>query len=60
MSPKNFGMLVEYCQKTIAPAHLKGFLQTPWQPTLEQYRQVHVEAIDQVAAAIAAYAKQAQ
>jgi hypothetical protein len=60
VSPKSFGMLVEYCQKTIAPSHLKGFLQTPWHPTLEKYRQQHIEAIDQVAAAIAAYGKQAR
>jgi hypothetical protein len=41
----------------IAPSRLKGFLQTPWHPTLEKFRQQHHEAIDQVAAAMAAYAK---
>jgi hypothetical protein len=60
VSPDNFGMLVDYCVKKISPSHLKGFLQTPWHPTLEKYRQAHTEAIDQVAAAIAAYAKQAR
>ena len=34
-SPRNFGLLVEYCRKKIAPSRLKGFLQTPWLPTLE-------------------------
>jgi hypothetical protein len=55
ISPKNFGMLVEYCRKKIDPSRLKGFLQTPWVPTLPAFRQRHIEAIDQVAAAIAAY-----
>jgi len=57
-SPKNFGLLVEYCQKAIAPSRLKGFLQTPWLPTLEEFRQKHFEAIDQVAVAMAACAKE--
>ena len=60
LSPKSFGAMVEYCQKKIAPPRLKGFLQTPWLPTLETFRQKHIEAIDQVAAAMAAYAKQVQ
>ena len=37
--------------------HLKGFLQTASTPT---FRHRHVEAIDQVAATIAAYAKSAK
>lgn len=57
-NPKNFGLLAEYCHKKITPSRLKGFLQTPWKSTLEQFRQHHIEAIDQVAAAMAAYAKQ--
>ena len=59
-SPKNFGLMVEYCQKKIAPSRLKGFLQAPWFPTLEEFRQKHMEAIDQVAAAREAYVKQAK
>ena len=57
-SPKNFGLTVEHCCKKVSSAHLKGFLQTPWAPTLAKFRQKHLEAIDQVAAAIAAHAKQ--
>ena len=53
-SPRNFGMLAAYCRKKIASPRLKGFLQTPWLPTLENFRQKHLEAIDQVAAAMAA------
>jgi hypothetical protein len=52
-SPKNFGLMVEHCRKTIAPARLKGFLQTTWRSTREKFRQNHLDAIDQVAAAMA-------
>jgi hypothetical protein len=58
--PQSFGLLVEYCQKTISPAHLKGFLQTTWMPMLEAFRQRHIEAIDQVAAAMADYTKRSK
>ena len=54
-NPNNFGLLVGYCRKKIAPSRLKGFLQTPWLPTLEKFRQRHIEAIDQVVTAMAAY-----
>lgn len=52
---KNFGMTVEYCSKHLHPAHLIGFLQTPWRPTLEEFRQHHMQAIEQVGAAIASF-----
>ncbi len=50
---ENFGLTVDYCTKHIQPGHLFGFLQTPWRPTLEEFRQHHMEAIDQVGAEIA-------
>ncbi len=50
---ENFSLTVEYCKKHIKPEHLKGFLQTPWRPTIEEYRQRHMEAIDEVGAVIA-------
>jgi hypothetical protein len=53
-SPRNFGETVKYCRQKISPQRLKGFLQTPWRPTLERFRQRHVEAIEQVAAAMKA------
>ncbi len=49
----NFEMTVDYCKKQIQKQHLFGFLQTPWRPTTEEYRQHHMEAIEQVGAAIA-------
>ncbi len=48
----NFGMTVDYCTKEIQKQHLFGFLQTPWRPTIEKYRKHHMEAIEQVGAAI--------
>ncbi len=56
--PKNFGLTVQWCRQKIAPSRLKGFLQTPWLPTLEKFRQKHLDAIDQVAVARAAYPQQ--
>lgn len=56
-SPKSFGLLTAHCEKRISRSRLKGFLQTPWHPTLNQFRQKHLEAIDQVAAAMAHYGK---
>ena len=50
---ESFSLTVDYCTKHIQPGHLFGFLQTPWRPTLEEFRQHHMEAIDQVGAVIA-------
>jgi len=52
--PENFRLTVDYCVRRIRPRRLLGFLQTPWRPTLEAFRQHHLEAIDQVARVIAA------
>jgi hypothetical protein len=50
---ENTGLTVEYARKWITPAHLKGFLQTPWRPTLPQFRDHHLQAIDLLADAAA-------
>ena len=50
---ENFAELVKFCKKHISPRHLKGFLQTPWVPTLEVFREHHMEAINAVGHAIA-------
>ena len=47
-SDENFGLTVDYCTKHIQNKHLVGFLQTPWRPTIEEYRQHHLDAIGQV------------
>jgi len=48
----NFGALVGECQRSLSPAHLLGFLQTPWKATQEKHRQRHLEAIEQVGQAM--------
>ena len=50
--PESFDGIVRNCRKIIAPSRLLGFLNTTWYPTLEQYRQIHLDAVDQVAAAM--------
>lgn len=52
---ENFGMTVDYCTEKIHPKRLLGFLQTTWHPTIEEYRQVHMEAIEQVGVVAATY-----
>ncbi len=54
---ENFSLTVDYCRKQIDAKHLYGFLQTPWRPTIEEYRQHHMEAIEQVGASVAALKK---
>ncbi len=51
---KNFSLTVDYCTKHIDKNHLFGFLQTPWRPTIEEYRKRQMAAIEQVGAVIAA------
>lgn len=37
---------VKHCMDVISEEHLKGFLQTSWQPTLEKRRYAHFAAMD--------------
>jgi len=48
----NFQATVDFCRKRLAPKRLKGFLQTPWRPTVECFRKYHHQAIMQVERAI--------
>jgi len=54
---KNFGALVQYCDKVVSPERLKGYLMAPWFATLpgKQGRKL-LEGIDQVGAAMKARA----
>lgn len=54
-TPTNMERTVEFCKGAIAPERLKGFLQTVWRPTLEPFRQTHLEAIAQLGAAKRAF-----
>ena len=51
----NFRLTVNYCTNHISSKHLLGFLQTPWRPTIEEFREHHLEAIAQVGAVIEGY-----
>ena len=42
---------IEFCRRHIAAERLKGFLLTPWRPTLPETRAKHVEALERFAAA---------
>ena len=46
--PDNMRKTAEYCKDIIAPERLKGFMQTPWKPTVERRRARHFEAADEV------------
>ena len=48
---ENMPRLVRYLGGRIGPERLKGFMQTPWQPTIPAYRRHHIQAIDQLARA---------
>jgi hypothetical protein len=54
-SPENFGNLVRWCMNEIPGTRIKGFLQTPWFPTLEPFREKHLEAVDQVGEVILSF-----
>lgn len=45
----NFASTVSFCREHIAPQHLVGFLQSVWRPTLEEFREAHLNAIRRVA-----------
>ncbi len=51
-SAENFDLTVRYCTPRIDPSRLLGFMQTPWRPTIGQFRERHMEAIEQVGAVI--------
>ena len=50
----NFAKTVEHCRKVCHPSRLKGFMTAPWFFTLPKFEQKNLEAVDQVAAVIAA------
>ncbi|WP_129664142.1 Tat pathway signal protein [Phytoactinopolyspora endophytica] len=50
---RSFGLTVDFCRRRLDHARLLGFLQTTWKPTIPQFRDHHLQAIDQVARAVA-------
>ena len=51
-SDDNFGTLVAYCGKTVAPERLKGFLMAPWFVTVPSKEKKLLDAVNQVGAVI--------
>ena len=49
---ENFKATVDFCRKNVDPSRLRGFLQTPWKPTVERFREHHMQAIDAVGTVI--------
>jgi hypothetical protein len=47
-TPENFAKTVAFCKKHISPEHLLGFMQTTWKPTMNEWRAIHIDAVDQV------------
>jgi hypothetical protein len=52
---KNFDETVKFCKLYLKKSQLLGFLQTPWRPTINEYRDHHLQAINQVGEAINKY-----
>ncbi len=44
----NFRSTVEYCRKNIPEKQLMGFMVAPWYETTQKFRQIHLNAIDQI------------
>ena len=53
---KNFGVMVPFCDKVIAPERLKGFMTAPWFATVPYMEKRLLRAVDQVEAAMKARA----
>jgi hypothetical protein len=51
-TPENIPNTIKWCQKHCSPERIKGYLLTPWKPTLEAFRAIHMDAIDHFGAAI--------
>ncbi len=49
---QNIALTVDWCRRTIAPERLSGFLVAPWRPTLPEFRERHLRAIELLQAAL--------
>lgn len=45
-NPKSIGNTVRFCKENIQDERLKGFLQTFWKPTIEEYRELILNGVD--------------
>ncbi len=51
--PDNLRATAAFARRHLSRRHVLGFLQTTWKPMLPEFRQLHLEAIDQAAVEIA-------
>jgi hypothetical protein len=52
-TPENIYGTIRFCREHLSKEHLKGYILTPWRPTLEETRDRHMDAIEHFALAIA-------
>jgi hypothetical protein len=52
--PRNMGMTVRHCLKTVSPKRLKGFMMAPWKRTLPENRDRILNGISQLIGALEA------
>ena len=45
---ENFEMTVEFCKKIISSENLLGFLQTVWRPTVKEWLDNHIKALEAI------------
>ncbi len=51
LHPNNLQQMVEYCNR-LNREHLMGYIQTSWKPTMEEARQKHDEAVEDLRQAV--------
>jgi hypothetical protein len=51
-TPENIYGTFRFARKNLSKEHLKGFILTPWKPTLEETRAIHMDAIEHFSLAI--------
>jgi hypothetical protein len=51
-TPDNITGTIRFCNEHVSKERLKGYLLTPWRPTLAEVRDRHIDAIDHFALAV--------
>jgi hypothetical protein len=51
-TPANIPNTIKFCQEHCSKERLKGYILTPWRPTLEETRDRHMDAIEHFAMAV--------
>jgi hypothetical protein len=49
--------MVAYCQNNLSPSRLKGFMMSTWLPTVNEFRDNHLKAIEITKAVISSVDK---